>query len=145
MKYKNISTVAHNLGHSFLSITNAVGSGRRYAIVPELLFRTAEDTGVVRVRIDLLTGEVEPDAVAVPQVREAVGYYVQKLPRMLSSQNVSPTAITAATLTIDFDYSRRRQAKHHPEATIPEFACVVELTDDRGEVHRGEPDNWWHA
>ena len=145
MKYKNIKSVAHNLGHSFLSDMNAVGSGGRYVIVPELLFRAAERGHVPQVRVDLLRGAVEPPSVALPEVQEAVGYSVSRLPELLTSQNVAPSAVTGATLTIEFDYSRRRQAQYRPEAAIPEFACVVELTDDRGQVHRGRPNNWWYS
>jgi hypothetical protein len=144
MKYKNIKSVAHNIGHSFLSDMNAVESGGRYTIVPELLFRAAERERVREVRVDLLNGEIQPESVALPEVRGAVGYYVRWLAELLTSQNVLPSAVTGAVLVIQFDYSRRRQARYEPELEIPEFACTVEITDDRGEVHPGHPNNWWY-
>jgi hypothetical protein len=144
MKYKNIKSVAHNVGHSFLSDMNAVGSGSRHTIVPELLFRAAERECVREVRVNLLSGEIQPESVALPEVREAVNHYVRWLTELLASQNVSPSAVTGAVLGIQFDYSRRRQARYQPEMVIPEFACAVEITDDRGEIHRGHPNNWWY-
>jgi hypothetical protein len=145
MKYRNIKSVAHNIGHSFLSDMNAVGSGGRYTIVPELLFRAAEREAVPFVRVDLLAGTVEPPSLALPEVREAVGYYVRRLPELLATQNVTPSAVTGARLTIEFDHSQRRVARYHPEVSIPEFTCVVELTDDRSAIHHGRPDNWWYS
>jgi hypothetical protein len=144
MKYKNIKSVAHNIGHSFLSDMNAVMSGSRYTIVPELLFRASEREHVREVRINLLTGEIQPESIALPEVQEAVGHYVRGLAELLISQNVSLDAVTGAVLVIQFDYSRQRQARYQPEVLIPEFACEVEITDDRGEIHRGHPNNWWY-
>lgn len=145
MKYKNIRSVAHNIGHSFLSDLNTVGRGTSYLIVPELLFRAAEQERVPEVRLNLLTGEVQPATLALPPIQEAVGHYVRRLPELLTRQNVKPSVATAALLTISFDYSRRRQALYRPEVTIPEFACVVAITDDRGQTHLGRPANWWYT
>jgi hypothetical protein len=144
MKYKNIKSVAHNIGHSLLSDMNATGSGSQYTIVPELLFRAAEREGVSSVCIDLRSGKVLPDSIALPEVRDAAVSYARWLPDLLVSQQVEPSAVTRATLTLEFDYSRRRQSRYTPEVGIPEFECTVEIADDRGTVHRGSPTNWWH-
>ena len=143
MKYKNIKSVAHNIGHSFLSDMNGVMDDGHYVIVPRVLFHVAEQEGVSDVRIDLLTGTIDPPAVATAQVQEAVGHYVRRLPELLTSQSVLPAAVVGATLTIVFDYSRRRETISQPKETAQEFACTVELSDDRGCVHVGRPANWW--
>ena len=144
MKYKNIQSVAHNIGHSFLSDMNATGSGSQYTIVPELLFRAAERQRVSSVSIDLRSGEIRPDSIALPEVRDAAVSYARWLPDLLASQQVDPGAVTRAVLILEFDYSRRRQSRYTPEVGIPEFACTVEIADDRGTVHRGYPTNWWY-
>ena len=143
MKYKNIKSVAHNIGHSFLSDMNALSQDGRYIIVPRLLFQAAEKARATRVTIDLVNGVIKPAEAATAEVREAVGYYVRRLPELLASQNVDPTAVKGATLSIEFDYSRRRGTQYEPAEDAPEFACTVALTDDRGSVHRGHPTNWW--
>ena len=143
VKYKNIKSVAHNLGHSFLSDMNAVGEGSRYVIVPARLFEIAARARLPVVRIDFLARRVEPPEVRVPEVEQAVSLYANWLPHLCSSQNVSPETVVAATLTLTFDYERVRRTKYHPVVEIQEFVCDVTITDDRGVVHRASPDHWW--
>lgn len=145
MKYKNIKSVAHNIGYSFLSDMNAVGEGSRYIIVPQRLFETAVEARLPEVHIDFLARHVEPPAAKIPEVEQAVGNYARWLPDLLASQNVSPEAVVGATLTLAFDYERVRRTKYHPVVEIQEFVCTVSLTDDRGQVHRATPDHWWMA
>lgn len=143
MKYKNIKSAAHNLGHSFLSDTNALMVDGRYTIIPELLFAEAARARVPEVRIDFLTGEVEPTALRLSSVQEAVSHYVRNLPDILRSQNIEPMAVRAAQLTVSFDYERVRRTQYHPIQETQEFSCVVEVLDDHGKLHRATPDHWW--
>ena len=143
MKYKNIKSVAHNIGHSFLSDTNAAMKESRYTIVPEELFARAARTQVPEVKIDLLTGDMEPNELRTPELEQAIQHFVRWLPSMLTSQNVAPEAVRSATLKLAFDYGRVRESKYHPERSVQEFVCTVEFTDDRGVVHRAHPDHWW--
>jgi hypothetical protein len=57
-KYKNIKSVAHNIGHSFLSDMNMLGSGKGYVMVPDEIYRVAKEAKEPRLRVDLMTGEV---------------------------------------------------------------------------------------
>ena len=143
MKYKNIKSIAHNLGHSFLSDMNATGSGSRYVIVPELLFASAAQQRVPEVRIDLITREVTPSSVMSPELQESVANYAAMLYRLCHDQNVDDHAIRGAILTIAFDYDRTRRTKYHPIREIQEFSCTVDITDDRGVTHLAHPDHWW--
>jgi hypothetical protein len=143
MKYKNIKSIAHNLGHSFLSDMNATGSGSRYVIVPELLFGAAARGRVPEVRIDLISREVMPASVMSKELQESVANYAAMLFRLCHDQNVEDRAIQAAALTIAFDYDRVRRTKYHPIREVQEFACVVEIIDDRGVLHQARPDNLW--
>jgi hypothetical protein len=145
VKYKNIKSVAHNLGHSFLSDTNARGEGSRYVIVPEELFRAAARERVPQVRIDFIARTLEPAHLADSELQRAVEHYADWLPELLASQNISPEAVRGARLTLTFDYSRQRSTPYHPERSTQEFVCEVELADDRGIVHRANPDHWWMA
>ena len=143
MKYKNIKSVAHNLGHSFLSDMNAVSDRGRYHIVPAEIFALAEQRAQPRVVVDFLERSVEPQAFATPTVHQAVVNYARDLFRLCEAQNVSAESITSAKLISEFDYLRRRTQRHHPHEEVPEFKCYVDIVDDRGVVHRGEPSNWW--
>ena len=143
MKYKHIKSVAHNLGHSFLSDMNAVTDRGRYTIVPERLFAAAAHARLPEVHIDFLAHRIEPDAARLPEVEQAVSYYARWLSELLTSQNVAPEAVTGATLTLAFDYDRVRRTRYYPITEVQEFVCTVSLTDDRGRVHQATPDKWW--
>lgn len=145
VKYKNIKSVAHNLGHSFLSDMNAAMIRGQYVFIPQRLFAAAAAAHVSHIVIDFVTGQIAPDTVRSPELHAAVSYYAESLQRLLESQNVSPNAVVGARMTIDIDYSRTREARYPPAESIPEFACTVTLTDDRGKVHTGAPTNWWRV
>ena len=143
MKYKNLKSVAHNFGHSFLSDMNAVSLDGRYTVVPELLFQAAREAKEPRITIDFLREEVEPAALRFPALLRAVQTYRGTLPKLLESQNVDPAAVREARLALEFDFAGTRPGKYYPHDEVPAFVCVVELADDRGVVHRGMPTNWW--
>ena len=145
MKYKNIKSVAHNLGHSFLSDMNAATVRGQYVFVPQRLIAAAAAARVSHIAIDFVTGQIAPDAVRSRELEAAVRQYADNLPHLLESQNVDPTAIVGARMTIDLDYERTREARYAPAESIPEFTCTVTLTDHRGKRHIGAPTNWWRA
>ena len=146
MKYKNIKSWAHNLGHSFLSDTNLVACGDgHYGIVAEELFAAAEAGRVPTVLIDFLANTVLPTSVATPEVLEGVAHYHASLARTAALQNVEASRLAAVTLTLDFNYLLRRRQREHPHQEIPQFRCTVTVTDDRGMSHVAHPDHWWRA
>jgi hypothetical protein len=145
VKYKNIKSVAQNLGHSLLSDMNAATIRGHYMFVPQRLFAAATAARVGRIAIDFFRGQVAPDIVRSPELQTAVTQYAESLPRMLESQNVNANAVVGARMTIDLDYEHTREARYAPAEAIPEFTCTVELTDDRGVVDIGTPANWWRV
>ena len=145
MKYKLIRGVAHNLGHSFLSDSNAVMREGVYTIVPAVLFAAAKATAVPQVTINLLNEAIAPTELALPELAQAVSFYRNCLPQLLSSHGIDPSVIKGASITIDFDYSRTRRSQFHPADEIQEFLCAVQLTDDRGVAHVANPTEWWNS
>jgi hypothetical protein len=143
VKYKNIKSAAHNLGHSFLSDTNASLLDGKYTIVPKLLFEEAARGRTPKVAIDFLSGEIEPPELDQPWLRTAVEHYVRNLPDQLRSQNIDATAIRSVSFSLTFDFNRSRRTLYEPIQETQEFACTVEVRDDRGKVHLAEPDHWW--
>ena len=141
-KYKNIKSVAHNLGHSFLSDMNSVGSGRAFTMVADAIYQAAKAAQVPVVRIDLISGTIEPSAIETKPIREAVAHYRRRLPELAVSQSVEPRMIRHATLTLQFDLTAGRPGKYYPEREIPKVEALVEIFDDRGTRHEAHPTNW---
>ena len=142
-KYKNIKSVAHNLGYSFLSDLNYVGTGSQFCYVPELLYETAKSTRSPLIRIDFMARTVEPRSVAIPQVLKAVEHYANWLPKLLESQSVVPAMVRAARMTLTFDFAHPRPSKYDVDKELPNLTCVVSMEDDRGVIHEASPNKWY--
>jgi len=143
-KYKVLGSVAHNLGHSFLSDMNGVpGRGVRWVIVPERIYEIARDRGLDRVEIDFLSGSIEPKDFATREVQKAVGGYRKSLPDIVNRQGAHPSMVRAVTLELQFDLGTVVHDPREPGRHLPSFECRVEILDDRGKVHSGVPRNWW--
>jgi hypothetical protein len=145
LKHKHIKGVAHNLGHSFLSDTNALMRNDVYTIVPALLFQAATQKRVPFVQLDILQKTVNPPELNSSELRQSLDHFQKWLPNLLASHQIEPAIIRSATLRIEFDYTRTRRTDSEPSEEIPEFRCMIELTDDRGVTHTAEPKNWWRS
>ena len=141
-KYKNIKSVAHNIGHSFLSDMNMLGSGKGFVLVPEEIYWVAKAANEARVRIDLMTAEVDPPALATRNIRESAEIYSRKLSQLLQSQSVDPPMVRGAFLELEFDFAHPGVSRSEPSLELPSVACTVTLDDDRGISHQAHPRNW---
>src|SRR5262249_12243959 len=139
---KNIPSAAHNFGHSFLSNMNFVGTGRRFTMVPDAIFRAAREAQAPLVRIDFRRVKVEPESVSLPAVQESVRNYAQWLPKLLASHRVEPESVNEAALALRFDFDATRPSSTNLDVDIPSVECVVTFIDNRGRVHEAHPVNW---
>src|SRR2546425_10076739 len=103
MKYKAIRSAVHNFGHSFTSTLNYVGDDH----VMTHLLRAAVRLGKNQLRVNLLSGTVEPDGFVNSDVRQSIDAYVRWFPQHLSAHRVEAKAIVRADMSIMFDPTRR--------------------------------------
>ena len=143
MKYKNIKSVAQNLGHSFLSDMNAITVRGQYTIVPALSFPAAARERVADVHLDLIRRDISPIALKSAEIEESPMWYARKLFALCHAQNVEERAIVGASIHITFDYTRARRTNSPSIQETQEFSCTVEIIDDRGAIHQAHPNNWW--
>lgn len=136
MKYKAIKSVAHNFGHSFVSLTNYMADD--YVIGH--LARAAVASGEPELRVNILAGTAEPAGLAVPLVRSSLDWYAAWFPGLLRDHGIRMESIREAAMRIRFDLAR--MALPLPRVMLP-FECVVEITDDRGVVHTGTVRDGW--
>jgi hypothetical protein len=140
-KYKVLKSVAHNLGHSFLSDMNTVDSFGTF--VPEIIFQLAQAHHLPRIAIDFLSGSIEPPQFAVADVRKSLEMYRGALPGLVESQGASWDVVRGAKLEIVFDLSMTKETMYAPHRPVPTFSSTVEIMDDRGIRHLGHPQHWW--
>jgi hypothetical protein len=141
MKYKALKSVAHNFGHSFVSLMNY----RADDYVMSHLARRAIEAGQPELRVDLLSGSAEPRTLLIPPVRDSIAHRVPWLQTLLASHRISSSAVQAAHMRIRFELERRSVNHGFRNAWEIPFDCWVELTDDRGKAHIGHIRAWWLA
>lgn len=117
MKYKNIDSAIHNLGHSFMSAMNYVDGDYVMDEVFALVRRDPHELW-----INFSSGEISPRGEYSARLLTAVAQYRADLPRHLRSQNVDPAAVRNVTL--------------HHRLTRRGHESVMTATDDRGVEHR---------
>lgn len=137
--YKRLKSLAHNVAHSFLSNMNYVDGD----YVGEDLFQRARKAGASRVRIDFLTGTVEPSAVRTPRVVDSVARTRDWLPRQAASEGCDFRAIQSFVLQIDFRFDQTRESKNVPGLELPAYDAHAVIVDDRGRNHDAKVPEWW--
>lgn len=137
--HKVLKSVAHNLGHSFLSLMN-------YGLddyVVEHLFRAARAANKPHVRIDLLNGIVEPPELRKHVIQEAVTRYRAWLPDLALSQGSSPEFVRSAVLEVRFNFTKAPPYRFILQLTAPVYEATVRIVDDRGKEYAATIPEWW--
>ena len=140
MKYKNLKSVAHNLGHAFLSLMNCA-VGENYII--EMLFQKAKKTGLNSIEIDYLNEIIEPPEFRIKGVIDSLKRYRKSLPRDLDSQRCSIDKIRSIKIFIVFDLLHIPRHKDLPDLELPNYNCNVEIIDNRDKIHNAKVEEWW--
>jgi|SRR5688500_14551597 len=117
VKYKNIDSAIHNLGHSFMS-------GMNYCDGDHVMY---EVRAIVRKEphelwINFSTGEIEPKSVKSDRLFKSVADYRSTLGDHLRRHNVDPDVLSDVTL-------------HHRLTRLGGETIMLAL-DDRGVKHR---------
>lgn len=138
MKYKNLKSIAHNLGHSFFSLMNYTGAD--YVI--ERLYKRAKETKISSIKIDFLNQIIEPSEFNIVGVMNALKNYREYFPRDLESQNCSITQIKEVNIFLNFDLTKKRRSEY-TDLELATYECIVEILDDRNITHKATVVEWW--
>jgi hypothetical protein len=139
MKYKVIKSVAHNFGHSFVSLMNYRGDD----YVMSHLARLVVETGCAELSVDLMTGRAAPRALLWGPVGASLADHVQWFPQLLVGQGVEPSAVAMGRMNVLFRPQQRSVHTGFANAWAIPFECVVTLGDDRGKLHEGRVQDSW--
>jgi hypothetical protein len=117
VKYKNIDSAIHNLGHSFMS-------GMNYFDDDHVMY---EVEGIVRkepheVWINFSTGDISPKGDYSRRLLKSVAHYRELLDDHLRRHNIDPSTLINVTL--------------HHRLTKVGGQSVMLAVDDRGSEHR---------
>jgi len=89
VKYKNIYAAIHNLGHSFVGLTNYVDDGY---VVDDLINIVS---GGHDITIDWQKRSFRPETEVTPRIQKSIDFHAAGLENHLRSQDVDPTCIQA--------------------------------------------------
>ena len=117
MKYKNIPSMLHNFGHSFMSMNNYVDG--EFAI--DLLQQALKALPKYQLEIHFPSRALEPAAEYSEKLRKSVGYWADSLPRHMASHGVTFEAVPEIVLVVFAD--------------VHGMHCRVQATDDRGKPY----------
>jgi len=89
VKYKNIYTAIHNLGHSFVGLCNYVDGGY---VVDDLINIVSSDHDIT---IDWLNRTFAPETEVTPRIQRSIDFYATGMSDHLRSQDVDLACIKA--------------------------------------------------
>ena len=117
MKYKNIDSMLHNFGHSFVSLMNYIDD--EYII--DILDSTLRALPSPRLEIRFPSQLIQPAGTYSPVLLKSVHHYAEWLPEHMQNHEIAAAAIPEVVLVIVGD----RRGMH----------CDVRAVDDRGRLH----------
>ena len=117
MKYKHIPSMAHNFGHSFVSLMNYVGKDHIVDEIHSILPHLQEP-----LRINFLDGTITPQNARSDRFAASVQMYQSSFARHALSHGVDPNSIRQLELSI---------AK-----TNTGILVTIEVQDEQGKYYR---------
>ncbi|MGH2808239.1 MAG: hypothetical protein ACRDKT_13300, partial [Actinomycetota bacterium] len=95
-------------------------------------------------KVDLLTGHIEPEEFLRGPIVESVADYCVDFPGLVTRSGSDPSFVKAAQMTISFGISVEQPVLHAPHLNQSPFVCTVSITDDRGRIYQRVRRDWWY-
>lgn len=139
-KYKVLKSVAHNFGHSFISLEN-------FSINDYILghiVKTARICGESNLELDILLKKWLPSKLVTPIVAERLLSYCVRFQELVTSAGSSIELVKTAKMNLFIDLEKERIVERYPIYTENYFECKVEIIDIRGKIYLAEFKDWWY-
>ena len=138
-QYKVLKSVAHNLGHSYLSLMNY----REGDYVVNHLYRAALAAAEPAVRVDVKRGSISPKGVRTPLLDQSVADQRSWFPRLVQSQGAAFDTVADAWIDVRFAFGESFESPHLPGVQFPKYSCSVTIVDDRGKQYEVAVPPWY--
>lgn len=147
--HKVLRAVAHNIGHSFLSL----GPDFIENSWPvQHLLTAARDARQPAVVINLIAGTLSPPTVASEPLSMALAHLGARFSDMVKRSGASMDLVQSAELSVNFRFDEKRPGQPPGQwfaagVIVPEmvpYSAVVTIVDDRGAVHESSVKEWWY-
>jgi hypothetical protein len=118
-RYKVLKSVAHNVGHSFTSLTNYAGGDYVMGHVLQL----ARNSGCDTLTIDFVKSEAGPPELLASPIFEVVARYTNWFWHLVERHGSDRSLVQTATLILRYDIATQRP--HHSAPELIEISYVM--------------------
>ena len=139
-RYKVLKSVAHNIGHSFVSMMNYADDDYVMGHLLRFARQTLRDT----LTIDFVSGQAGPSELLQEPISEVPSRYTKFFWDLVQRHGSDRSLVRDASLTVKFDLSVERPVRLAPQFKHSPFTCDVQVTDVRGVDYRAHFDGWWY-
>ncbi|MFY9751003.1 MAG: hypothetical protein WAJ92_00065 [Candidatus Acidiferrales bacterium] len=139
-RYKVLKGVAHNIGHSFISLMNYAGDD----YVMGHILRFARLTGRDTLTMDFVKREAGPPELLAEPISEVPARYMDWFWNLVERHGADRSFVKTATLTLRYDIATQRPHHSAPQLIESPFVCDVQITDTRGKDYAAHFDGWWY-
>lgn len=137
--HKVLKSIAHNFGHSFISLMNYINDD--YFLGH--LLKQARKTNLNRLEIDIIKNIAAPEQLLTISIKDSINSWVKRFPTLVKDGGSSMDFIKSAKMTIEFDIERTRLYSHNNKYIENPFTCEIIIVDDRGKEYKSKHEGWW--
>ena len=138
--HKPLKSIAHNFGHSFISLMNYTDDD--YFLGH--LLKQARVTNLNRLEIDLMRGTATPVELLTSPIYDSIDCYSRRFPTLVVNSGATMNFVSSATLIIDFDLLTSRPTSIYSKTIESPFTCETKIIDDRGKEYNYKHRGWWY-
>ena len=139
-KCKVLKSVAHNIGHSFTSLTNYAGDD----YVMGHILRLARRTGCDTLTIDFVKREAGPPELLSPEISEVPAHYIDRFWDLVQKHGSDASLVKSATLVLRYNLGAQWPHPGAPQFNESPYACDVRITDARDKDHVARFRGSWY-
>lgn len=139
-KYKVLTSVAHNIGHSFRSLMNYAEDD----YIMGHILRLARKTGCDTLTIDFVKREAGPPELLVPPISEVPAHYIDRFWDLVQRHGSDASLVRSATLVLRYKLETQWPHPRAHQFSESPYACDVRITDIRGKDHVARFRGSWY-
>ena len=136
-KYKMLRGVAHNLGHSFLSLMNYL----KYDYCLDYLYAISRIKNINSVEIDFLDCRLHPKYFDLRELICSVHDYRGRFYMGLANMKISPAEIKSVKMRIKFDNKIKKTTKSHKFRDKAHAEVLIKLKN--GKEYSNKFEEYW--
>ncbi|BDD03613.1 hypothetical protein [Aureibacter tunicatorum] len=138
-KYKTLKAVAHNFGHSFISLTNYYHNDYVLGHIQSFLKEKQLD----RFEINIINKKKSPSLEFNNFIHIPINSYIKWFPELVKSLKSDLYFIKEARLIIEFDFLTERFNRSANLIENP-FKCTSLIIDNKNKEYKYEFNDWWY-